>query len=303
MAFRNWLEGAGPDRRADLRNEPEELRALLSDASTRILGLTEGRLLTVKTDDGNIAPRWLQPADVPDLDVESALFLGFSGSAAVFAVDVSDPGVPPNWGDVTSADLRRTGPLLSEEDASLWAYARALAWWHRRHRFCPVCGAATRTVDGGHRRVCTAEACGSEQHPRTDPAVIVLVTHGEQCLLARSPRFPPGMYSALAGFVEPGESLEDCVRREVFEEVGVRVEDVRYHSSQPWPFPQSLMVGFLARATHTELKLDPVEIEDAFWLEREVLSDEARWEGFSVPPPFAIARRLMQAWLDASSGP
>lgn len=303
MGAANWLEGAGPDRRADLRGQPDALRALLDAPSTRILGLTEGRLLTVQTDEGRIAPRWLRRRELPELEVEATLFLGVAGDGAVFAVDLSSADAGPEWGDVASADLRRTGPLLSEEDAALWAYGRALAWWHQRHRHCPVCGRETRPVDGGHRRLCTAAECGAEQHPRTDPAVIVLVSHGDRCLLARSPRFPPGMYSTLAGFVEPGESLEDCVRREVFEEVGVQVTDVRYHSSQPWPFPQSLMVGFHARAKDTELTLDPTEIEDAFWIERAILADEKRWEGFSVPPPFAIARRLIEAWLDAESRP
>lgn len=291
---RNWLEGAGPDRRAELRTQPGAIAELWARSDVRILGLVEGRLSTEERGDGGLAPRELSPSEAGSVD--AAIFLGESGGRPVFAVDSSDPGSHPGWESVTSADLRRDGPRLSEEDAALWAYARALTWWHRRHRFCPVCGEPSQRADAGHRRVCLV--CGAEQHPRTDPAVIVLVHEEDRCLLARSPRFPPGMYSTLAGFVEPGESLEDCVRREVFEEVGVRVDDIRYHSSQPWPFPQSLMIGFSARALGSELRLDPAEIEDARWVSREVLADRSRWDGFTVPPSFAIARRLMQAWID-----
>lgn len=304
MADRNWLQGCGLDRRAELRTQPDALRAIWMEPTTRLLVLDEGRTFTRRLEDGRLAPRWFETHELPGLEPEDALFLGFSHQFAVFAVDVSGRE-PPDWvrlpaDELKSADLRRTGPKLTDEDASLWAYGRALTWWHRRHRFCPVCGNASRSVDAGHRRECQSASCGAEQHPRTDAAVIVLVTHGDRCLLARSPRFPAGMYSALAGFVEPGESLEDCVRREVHEEVGLDVDNVRYHGSQPWPFPQSLMVGFHADAKQTTLRLDPVEIEDAFWVDRSALRQPDDARGFTVPPPTAIARRLIEAWLDGA---
>jgi len=300
MVERNWLEGAGPDRRAELRTDGAAIANLRDSPDARFIGLVEGRLAVEEQDD-RLRPRELDRAELEGVDPTSLVFLGMTAARPTFAVDLSDSDRHPTWKDLSSADLRRHGPLMSEEDSSLWAYARALLWWHRRHRYCPICGAETRVEDAGHRRACTAQACGASQHPRTDPAVIVLVHHGDRCLLARSPRFPKNMFSTLAGFVEPGESLEDCVHREVYEEVGVRVDQVAYHASQPWPFPQSLMIGFFARSLGLELTLDPTEIEDAFWVSREVLADESRWKGFFVPPRFAIARRLMQAWLDGNA--
>ncbi len=222
----------------------------------------------------------------------TAILLGAHEDVTYFAESIEDPEGAP------LADLRTAGPQQSAGMASLMALARAMTWWHARHRYCGACGCATTTKDGGFRLRC--DRCSIDHHPRVDPAMIVLVTRGDACLLARSARFPPGMYSTLAGYVEPGESLEDCVVREVFEEVGLRVDEVRYFGSQPWPFPQSLMLGFVARSVSTELTLDPEEIEDARWVSREVLADERRWENFWVPPPFAIARRLMEHWLSES---
>jgi NAD+ diphosphatase len=298
MSRRNWLEASGPDRRAELRPRAEAIRALFERDDVRILGLVDGRLLTEERVGSGLVPRELRREEIRSAE---PLFLGVHDERPIFAADLSEPEASGEAGHVSSSDLRRVGPLLSEADASQWAYARALTWWHRRHPFCPVCGAPTRVVDAGHRRICTAETCGAEQHPRTDPAVIVLVHRGNRCLLARSPRFPPKMLSTLAGFVEPGESLDDCVRREVFEEVGVRVGEVRYHSSQPWPFPQSLMIGFLAAAENEDLVLDETEIEAARWVDREVVADPDRWADFVLPPPFAIARRLVQSWVEGAS--
>ena len=170
--------------------------------------------------------------------------------------------------------------------------------WHQQHRFCSVCGHPTEPKEAGHKRQCVNPACGAEHFPRTDAAMIVIVHDGgDRCLLARSPRFPPNMYSALAGFLEPGESLEDCVVREVYEEVGLRVTDVRYHSSQPWPFPRSVMIGFHARAENTDLTLDEEEIEDARWVTRDFLRAKDQWQNFFIPPRIAVARHLIDDWI------
>jgi NAD+ diphosphatase len=171
-------------------------------------------------------------------------------------------------------------------------------WWHERHRFCGVCGQPTRSVDGGHRRLCTNEACKAEQFPRSDPAVIMLIEHEGRCLLARGPRFPANFVSVLAGFVEPGESLEDTVAREVFEECGVRVADIAYASSQPWPFPSSLMLGFRARALDTTLTLDPNEILEAAWYTRDEVRALAGDGPMRIPPRFSISRRLIDDWTE-----
>ena len=196
-------------------------------------------------------------------------------------------------------DLRRLSPLLSAEDAAVLAYSRAMAYWHQHHRFCGVCGAPTNSTDAGHCRVCSDDACAQLHHPRTDPAIIVLVEHENRCLLARQRIWPPTMYSSIAGFVEPGESLEGAVVREVFEETNIKVKEVRYHSSQPWPFPCSIMLGFHAIAGSTEIHLNDDELEDALWLSREELVERVSVGSLQVPPNMSIAYRLVEHWFDA----
>ncbi len=193
--------------------------------------------------------------------------------------------------------MRRVGPLLPRHEGALLAYARGIAYWHERHRFCGVCGAPTQSAEGGHVRRCTGPACGTTHFPRTDPAVIMLVHDGERCLLGRKPGWPAGMHSTLAGFVEPGESLEEAVAREVFEEAGIRVDDVTYHSSQPWPFPASLMLGFHARARTLEITVDPEELEHAAWFERSFLLARQDDDTLRLPRRDFIARRLVEDWL------
>jgi NAD+ diphosphatase len=193
--------------------------------------------------------------------------------------------------------LRDVGALLSPGDAGLLAYATAMVNWHRRHPHCAVCGARTEVAEAGFLRHCPD--CGAQHHPRTDPVVIMLVHDGERALLGRQATWPAGRYSALAGFVEPGESLEEAVAREVLEEAGVQVDDVRYRSSQPWPFPASLMLGFHARYAGGEAGVLDGELEDVRWFERSELAAIARGEveGMAMPPPLAIARRLIDEWL------
>jgi NAD+ diphosphatase len=232
------------------------------------------------------------------------VWLGKLGAQSVFALDVSAlpaPGQHPVLSRMEPKDLRFASATLPAEHATLAAYARAMLYWHGRQRHCGVCGGATAPRDGGHTRVCRAEACKTEFFPRTDPAVIMLVHDGERVLLGRQTRWPKGMFSTLAGFVEPGETIEEAVAREIKEESGVRVDDVRYFRSQPWPYPASLMIGFFARATSTEIDLGEQELEDARWFEREQLRDP-KAHGFFVPGPFSIAGQLIAAWL-AGEGP
>ncbi len=195
--------------------------------------------------------------------------------------------------DLEFQDLRQAAAIVEPEDGALLAYARAMMTWHQRHRFCGACGAPTESQQAGHLRRCTRAECAAEIFPRTDPAVIMLVCDGDWCLLGRQARWPPGVYSALAGFVEPGESLEDAVAREVMEEAGVAIEGCEYHSSQPWPFPSSIMLGFWATARRGEVHVDGSELEEARWLHRDqVLAQEVR-----LPPKLSIARRLIDDWL------
>lgn len=246
---------------------------------------------------------------------DAPLFLGLHGGLAYFASDLSSleqaeaesicgvrADLKPNRAEFL--DLRFTGPMMNREHGNLLAYARGMLTWRRRHRFCGVCGAATEPKDGGHLRVCSDERCATSHFPRTDPAVIMLVTFGDKCLLGRQKVWPPGMHSTLAGFVEPGETLEMAVAREVFEESGVRVHDVRYHSSQPWPFPTSLMLGFHARALSDDLDVNTEELEMAAWFRRDWVIEQIgkRSETFKLPRRDSIARQLCEDWLAGRAG-
>ena len=215
-------------------------------------------------------------------------------SAAWAAAPQAHPLAPDGF---AFAELRAAAPGLTPREAELAATARALTGWHATHRFCARCGTASEPAQAGWQRLCPA--CGAHHFPRTDPVVIMLVTHGEAVLLGRSPGWPEGMFSLLAGFVEPGETIEAAVRREVFEETGVRVAEVGYLASQPWPFPASLMIGCRGRALGRDLTLDPVEIEDAAWLTREEVAAAfaGRHERVRPPREGAIAGFLLRAWL------
>lgn len=194
-------------------------------------------------------------------------------------------------------ELRPLTLLLPDEEAALLAYARALTFWRSRHQFCGNCGAPTLAARAGHVIRCTDIECGQETFPRLDPAIIVLVTDGERALLGRQASWPAGRYSTIAGFVEPGESLEDAVAREVFEETGIRVATSRYHSSQPWPFPCSLMLGFEARALPGEIHCHDSELEDARWFTRADIAAGVP----KLPPVTSISHRLIEHWFDAGS--
>jgi len=224
--------------------------------------------------------------------------LGLQGPTPVFAVDVSATEEPlallPDEAG-TFTDLRAVAGTLPGGDASILAHARGLMHWRGQHGFCGVCGGACEPQSAGHVMRCTA--CGTSHFPRTDPAVIMLVHHGDCALLGHSRRFPnTTMYSTLAGFVEPGESLEEAVAREVFEESGVRVGQVQYHSSQPWPFPASIMLGFYAEALSEEVTIDPNELQDVRWFTRAQIRDHQA-NGFNLPRLDSIARRLIEDWM------
>jgi NAD+ diphosphatase len=224
-----------------------------------------------------------------------AVFLGLMDGAPVFADYVEDR--EPDHG--RPAGLREAATELPATEAALAAYAGSLLAWHRRHRFCANCGAATEPRDGGHERVCPA--CEAHHFPRTDPVVIVRVSDGaDALLLGRQARWPEGRFSLLAGYVEPGETLEEAVRREVLEEAGVALDSVGYIASQPWPFPSSLMLGFSAVAERGDPKPGDDELAEVGWFERAELDAAARGDGpLMLAPPYSIARRLIDAWLGA----
>ncbi|MDD2875987.1 MAG: NAD(+) diphosphatase [Acidiphilium sp.] len=228
-----------------------------------------------------------------------ATFLGLLAGKPVFAIDLSNHEIPLDAltdADGEFVDLRGLTAALPAMHAGLLATAKGLLWWQSRARFCGVCGAPCMPERAGHTMQCIK--CGTEHFPRTDPAVIMLVTRGERVLLGQSHKFPidRNFFSTLAGFVEPGESLEDAVRREVLEEVGVTVGAVHYIASQPWPFPASLMLGYRAEATSEAITLDVEEMRAAAWFTREDLANR-RSAGFSLPPRDSIARRLIEDWM------
>lgn len=274
------------DRSAALRQNGAWLeRAWADDERTRVLLVGDGRA-PVRHDGDGTRLALLPPSQAPDGD---RYLLGVDADGvAYFAVRAKAPE-GERW-----AGLRRAGALLDDRDAGLFVTAVALEAWHATHEHCPRCGARTEITAGGHMRVCPAD--GSQHFPRVDPAVIMLVHDGDRCLLARGPQWPENRFSVLAGFVEPGESLEQAVMREVAEEVGVTVTAPRYMGSQPWPFPRSLMLGFFARAVSTGLRVDRTEIAEARWLSRTELREAVDAGEVVLPGQVSIARRLIETW-------
>ena len=266
-----------------MRSSPDAVAALLAHPDSQALVL-DG--LDPAMDGGRL--RWDRPEE------GEHLLLGLDEGAARFvAVPDGDAAAsltgPADW---------RVLAALQPADAAIWGGARAVLSWHARHRFCANCGAGTVLAKAGWSRRCPG--CTTEHFPRVDPVVIMLAVSGDRVLLGRQPRFPPRRYSALAGFVEPGESLEEAVRRELMEEAGIPTASVRYLASQPWPFPSSLMVACVADATGTDIVLDETELDDARWftraeVERAMAGDPDA--AFIAPPPFAIAHTLLAAWL------
>ncbi len=293
---RGALDRAGLERRDDGLVE-----RLLADRGSRVVRLRGELLEVVRDDTGAVALAFSapQPADVDRLVVD--LGRDHEGRAHL-AVVMSDPIDGADWADGSDGSwvgLRAVGSELSDRDAGIFTTTLALANWHARNTHCPRCGALTEPVNAGWVRRCTAE--GSEHYPRTDPAVIMAVVDpDDRLLLGRSPLWPEGRFSVLAGFVEPGESFEAAVAREVMEEVGVVVDQARYLGNQPWPFPASVMIGFIATAHDPTLRLDPVEMAEARWVTREEYMAALRAEEIRTPSGISIAKRLIEHWLGAS---
>lgn len=310
--------GSGLNRAAELRGDPEKIAQLRADPSARALALWRGKpLMSVpQAEDARAEGLALLPLDHAILrDAGTEVFLGLDQDGPRFGIDLSawEPEALPDTlnqffdpsqqrhpelpGDHAFAELRGAMTRLTPREAELAATARALLEWHRTHGFCAFCGAASKIVQAGWQRTCPS--CGRHHFPRTDPVVIMLITHGNSVLMGRSPGWPEGMYSLLAGFIEPGETMEAAVRREVFEEAGVRVDEVGYLASQPWPFPASLMLGCWGEATSQQIQIDPVEIEDARWVTREEMMDVFAGNSSAMKPARkgAIAHFLIWNWL------
>jgi NAD+ diphosphatase len=300
--YLNYFSTDFIDRVSDKRADGEWLAAQLKEKTTRFIPVWE--LKNLFTDDQVPRPVYFSPDDVRGLasGAESTILLGVTAERTYFAISLPpDQDSPPS--EITKLgefrELRRIASLLGERDVALLAYARAMAYWHCRHQFCGDCGSPTKGAEGGTLRVCTNTECGQPHFPRTDPAIIVLVTCGERCLLGRKPWWPEGMYSNVSGFVEPGESLEAAVVREVREETGVEVVATTYHSSQPWPFPSSLMLGFTAVAGNEAIQVDGDEFENACWFSREEIYAGLKQGTLRLPMPVSISFRLIEDWFNA----
>ncbi|HTV90787.1 MAG TPA: NAD(+) diphosphatase [Stellaceae bacterium] len=327
----NYYAAPGFERAGLRRREPDWIRERALDPHSAFVPVWRNQNLIIEIDGAEPRAAMLRVEAVgalfgalSDAAIDERLghgdlvFLGLIDERAHFALDLSrldgEPlpalrspalaaaGIAAAAAEigVRFADLRQLAGRLARHDAALLALARAMAYWHMRHRFCGQCGAPTRSEEAGHMRRCTDAACAAMHFPRTDPAVIMLVTDGaDRILLGRNNNFVGGMYSTLAGFVEPGESLEDAVAREVREETAVEVGAVTYHSSQPWPFPANIMLGFYAEATTTEITVDYGELADARWFDRQWLAARAddRGQEFRLPRRDSIARRLIEDWL------
>ena len=282
------------DRAAERRDDRAWLDERLRAATTRFVAVAAGRH-PIAGDETRL-PYFLGAGELGDPPPEEPILLGVRGAVAYFAIDVTD-APPPFPARVTLHVLRDVITDLGHADSAVLAYAGALVHWHRTHRFCGACGRPTAPARGGHVRLCADAACGRQHFPRTDPAVITLVIDGDRCLLARRRTWAPGRHSTVAGFVEPGETLEHAVAREVLEEVGVRVGEVRYRGSQPWPFPQSLMLGFRATAASTRITVDGDEIAEAGWYSAERIRAETAAGTLILPPSDSISHRLLDDWL------
>src|SRR5512138_1413326 len=290
----NLLSGPYIDRVAHWRKDEARIRAALEDPKSVFVPVWRNQNLVRPGAQGITAFMVADVRRTLQIDFGDVILLGSFQERACFAVPLTTPELPVFDEQVEPRDLRSIAGELPAHEAGLLAYARAMLHWRDRNRFCGRCGAAMRSLQAGHVQQCSNPTCAIQVFPRIDPAIIVLVTDGERALLGRQASWPPGRYSTIAGFVEPGESLEDAVAREVLEETGVEIDSVDYHSSQPWPFPSSLMIGFFAHARAQEIHLTDAELEDARWLTRQqIATGEIR-----MPFQHSISFRLIEDWYN-----
>jgi len=308
MPEQNVFAGPYLEREGHLRADPARLESALADPRSRVLPVWKSLNLVVGPEravpavgggkDDTLRAALLGIGEIAPQRPPDLVLLGRRDGADLFAYEVESDEPPAVPEGTRFAELRTVAALMPMDQAGLLGYARAMVNWRRTHRHCGRCGASTVPVKAGHVLLCTNPVCRHEQFPRIDPAIIVLVIDGDRVLLGRQASWPAGRYSTIAGFVEPGESLEDAVTREVHEETGIRVDGIEYHSSQPWPFPSSLMLGFTARAISRNIDLRDLELEDARWFTREDIVSGTPF----LPPNVSISFRLIEHWFDAAAG-
>ena len=291
------------DRAAHLRTHDAKLMALESKSDTRAYVVHRDSLVVARENGGSRALLTIDEAIKFGAN-PGTIFLGLRDGAAIFGMGIGAPAVEKllTRDDVAVSELRGMAMqgVVPSDQLSAIAMAKSMVSWHQRHGFCANCGTRSRMTQGGWKRDCPN--CKAEHFPRTDPVVIMLVTSGDKVLLGRQKQFLPGMYSCLAGFVEAAETIEDAVRREIFEESGIRCTDVNYYMTQPWPYPSSLMIGCTARATNEDIIVDHSELEDARWFDRAeatLMISRKHPDGLAGPHPFAIAHHLLGRWVHA----
>ncbi len=301
--FQNTFAGNPLDRASDRRSDTDWIAAQLASPDALGVALWNGRPFVEKTKTGGMQIAYLPAKLVGELagGPEPLLFLGLWKDTAIFAVDLdgqNDPGQGVLQGLGEFKDLRQVAMQLPPTEAAIIATAKAMFEWRRKHRYCAACGEPSVAKEGGWKRQCPA--CQAEHFPRTDPVVIMLAYHGERCMLGRQEAWPAGMFSALAGFLEPGESIEEACARELAEEAGLRTRNVRYHSTQPWPYPSSLMIGLIAEVEDDEGTPDQTELSEVRWFTRAEakLLIKGEIEGTFAPGELAIAHQLIKAWAE-----
>ena len=295
------------NRHGDFRSNKGFMTKIMSDKNTKFVPVLKGKNLFRQSDE-NIEACFFNSEQLKTIypnGIDNPIFLGVANNINYVGIDLdsnnSEMDLWCNKNSIILEDLRKYGPTLNDIDASFLSLNNGMTFWHKTHQFCGSCGSKNNTTEAGFVKVCSNIECGKSHFPRTDPAIITLISYKDKILLGRSPRFPEGMYSTLAGFVEPGESLEQALEREVFEEVGVKVKNIRYFNSQPWPFPASLMLGFFAEAINEDMNIDYNEIEDAHWFSIEELRSLKHpliSGGFKLPRVDSIARRLVDNWIN-----
>jgi NAD+ diphosphatase len=301
---RNQFTAVRLNREVELRDDAKWVAETLVNPDTRLVPLWRSRSLLERGADGTIAI-YLSPAELNEPDrIQPPTLLGNDGKHEYFAVSVTDTQkdtILAKFPEARFADLRRASIDMAAKHAGILAYAKALHYWQHRHAFCGVCGNPNLLRSAGHRMMCSNDECARESFPRIDPAIIVLVTHKDACLLGRNSKWRTKHFSTLAGFVEPGESLEDAVVREVYEEVQVNLENIRYVSSQPWPFPASAMCGFYAEAVDRSSGTSD-EVEETRWFTVESLTSAVLNDEVRLSPPVSIAFRLLADWFRKNDG-
>ncbi len=295
MSLKTFFSGGTIKRMAELRADTDLLASALKDSTTGFIAVWKSRCVVVNNaaallDYAELGTAW-QP--------ETGIYLGQLDEQHIFAVELPDDLGDSGPGEQAFENFRGILGDLPEDDAALLAYAKGMVEWHGRHRYCGVCGSPNMSVEGGFVLECTGPDCDHRSFPRLDPAVIVLTIDGDRCLLGRQVQWPEGRYSTIAGFMEPGESLEDSVRREVKEETDIEVGKVHYMGSQPWPFPTAVMIGFHAEAVSNVIHRNDGELADAGWFKREAIAAG----NIVLPPVTSIAFRLIEHWFDQWDGP